>query len=386
MIIGQAVQCRSLAEVVAAIKHARQCGARLVPRGGGHCFTDRLSGADVVLDMTGLRSIRVAGEVATIEAGAVLGEVYPALDDAGRALPAGCGPTVGITGLTLGGGIGLIGRAHGLTCDRLIGARVVLADGTVVDCDSAREPDLFWALRGAGGGHFGVVTELRFTTVPAAPVTRISARWSPPNPELLAAAWQAWAPETPDELTVNLTMGAERAGLIGASLLAVEPTRELVRELSDLAGHDIPFELQGGTPLPELKRSFHAPVQEHHIRSEFHARSLSDRILTELLDHRPGGQLSFTAMGGAYNRIAPDSTAFAHRNERFLLEHVGTPGWVDTSWAIAHEDGSGRVYPNFPDPTLADGPSAYHGENLERLRAVKHLYDPDRFFDFPQAL
>ncbi|MEU8364132.1 FAD-binding oxidoreductase [Nonomuraea sp. NPDC048882] len=385
MITRQVVQCRSVAEVVAAIKHARQSGARLVPRGGGHCFTDRLSGADVVLDMTDLRSISVAGDVATVEAGAVLGEVYPALDGAGRALPAGCGPTVGITGLTLGGGIGLIGRAHGLTCDRLIGAQVVLADGTVADCDSAREPDLFWALRGAGGGHFAVVTKLHFETVPAAPITRISAQWSPPDPELLAAAWQAWAPEIPDNLTVNLTIGV-RAGLVGASLLAVEPTRELVRELSDLAGYEIPFDLRGGMSLPELKGSFNEPVQQHHTRSEFFARSLSDRVLTELLDHQPGGRLSFTAMGGAYNRVGPDATAFAHRDERFLLQHVGTPGWVDTSWAIAHEDGSGRVYPNFPDPTLTDGPSAYHGENLDRLRAVKQLYDPDRFFDFPQAL
>lgn len=98
------------------------------------------------------------------------------------------------------------------------------------------------------------------------------------------------------------------------------------------------------------------------------------------------GRLAFTAMGGAYNRVAPDATAFAHRNQRFLLEHIGEPAWVDASWNLAHADGSGRVYPNFPDLALADGPAAYHGENLERLRAVKRAYDPDRFFDFPQAV
>lgn len=159
-----------------------------------------------------------------------------------------------------------------------------------------------------------------------------------------------------------------------------------MRELSDLAGYEIPFGLRGGMSLPESKRSVNGPMEERHSRSEVFARSLSDRVLSELPDHRPGGQVSFAAMGGAYNRVGPDATAFAHRNERFLPEHVGTPGWVDTSWAIAHEDGSGRVYPDFPDPALADGPSAYHGENLDRLRAVQQVYDRDRFVDFPQAL
>jgi FAD/FMN-containing dehydrogenase len=86
--------------------------------------------------------------------------VYAALHVHGRTIPAGCGATVGIAGLTLAGGIGLLGRKHGLTCDRLVGARVVLADGRIVDCDADREPELFWALRGADGGQFGVVTSL----------------------------------------------------------------------------------------------------------------------------------------------------------------------------------------------------------------------------------
>ena len=108
--------------------------------------------------MSGLDGISVAADrVATVGAGARLGQVYKALHAYGRTLPAGCGPTVGITGLTLGGGIGLLGRKQGLTCDRLVGAQVVLPDGSVVDCAHDREPDLFWGLRGAGGGQFGVV-------------------------------------------------------------------------------------------------------------------------------------------------------------------------------------------------------------------------------------
>ena len=96
----------------------------------------------------------------------------------------------------------------------------------------------------------------------------------------------------------------------------------------------------------------------------------------------------FTSMGGAYNRVAEDATAFAHRSERFLVEHIAEPAdpWVDGSWATAHADGSGHVYPNFPDPALDEWVAAYHAGNHPRLAAVKNAYDPHRFFDFPQAI
>src|SRR5690242_7708012 len=200
--------CRSVAEVVAAVKSGR----RLVPRGGGHCFVDRTSGAELVLDLSGLNSLEVAPDgIATIGAGALLGHVYRELHAVGLALPAGCGPAVGIAGLTLGGGIGLVGRKYGLTCDRLVGAQVVLADGSVVECDADRDADLFWALRGAGGGQFGVVTEFRFDTVAEPVLTRIAASWNPPDLPELVRTWQAWAPDAPDELTLNLTVDGGRA-------------------------------------------------------------------------------------------------------------------------------------------------------------------------------
>jgi FAD/FMN-containing dehydrogenase len=190
------VLCRSVSDVVGALTYAAATGDRIAPRGGGHCFAGRSSTDGIVLDLSGLDGISVADDrVATIGAGARLGQVYAALHTYGRTLPAGCGPTVGITGLTLGGGIGLLGRMHGLTCDRLVGAQVVLPDGRVVDCDHDHEPDLFWGLRGAGGGQFGVVTSLRFDTVPAPITTRIEAHWSDTAIEELVSAWQAWAPD-----------------------------------------------------------------------------------------------------------------------------------------------------------------------------------------------
>lgn len=400
------VLCRSVSDVVSAMTYARATGDRIAPRGGGHCFAGRSSTDGIVLDMSGLDGISVAGDrVATIGAGASLGQVYSALHAYGRTLPAGCGPTVGITGLTLGGGIGLLGRTHGLTCDRLVGAQVVLPDGSVVDCDHDREPDLFWALRGAGGGQFGVVTSLRFDTVGEPMTTRIEAHWSDIAVEELVAAWQAWAPHAPDELTVNLTLESEpgapvQATLFGASTLEQGSTRELLQELVDLAGVAPTIELRTGLPYHHLKHTFadldprELPERALRIRSEFFSHAMFDRtlasLLTQLGDPRTMGrrQLTFTAMGGAYNRVAEDATAFAHRSERFLLEHIADAAdpWVDQSWATAHADGSGRVYPNFPDPALDDWAVAYHAGNYARLAAVKNAYDPHRFLDFPQAI
>jgi FAD/FMN-containing dehydrogenase len=398
------VLCRSVSDVVGAMTYAKATGNRIAPRGGGHCFAGRSSTDGIVLDMSGLDGISVAADrVATVGAGARLGQVYAALHAYGRTLPAGCGPTVGITGLTLGGGIGLLGRRHGLTCDRLVGAQVVLPDGSVVECDHDREPDLFWGLRGAGGGQFGVVTSLRFDTVPEPITARIEAHWPDIALDELVSAWQAWAPDAPDELTVNLTLVSEpgapvQATLFGASTLAEGPTRELLQEFADRTGVAPTIEVRTGLPYHHLKSTFTDPRDEPEralrIRSEFFSRSLARctlaSLLTQLGDRRAmrRRQLAFTAMGGAYNRVAEDATAFAHRSERFLLEHIGDAAdpWVDRSWATARADGSGRVYPNFPDPALDDWAAAYHAGNYPRLAAVKNAYDPHRFFEFPQAI
>jgi FAD/FMN-containing dehydrogenase len=388
------VVCRSVSDVVRAITHSASTGERLVPRGGGHCFAGRSSTDGIVLDLSGLDTITVSSSgIATIGAGARLQQVYTELHAHARTLPAGCGPTVGIAGLTLGGGIGLLGRVHGLTCDRLVGAEIVLADGTVVYCDQSHHADLFWALRGAGGGQFGVVTSLRFDTVPEPVTTRIE--WSGQASEDLVAAWQEWAPDAPDEVTVNLTLLAEpglpvQATLFGASTVSEAATRELLQQL----GMHADVELRPGLPYSQLKDTFADPLDSadrvQRMRSEFFARSMPPATVSSLLAQLANPQyrreLAFTAMGGAYNRVAEHATAFAHRGQRFLLHHIAEPAdaWLDRSWSTA--GGSGRVYPNFPDPALDDWPVAYHAGNYARLTSVKRTYDPQRFFAFPQSI
>jgi FAD/FMN-containing dehydrogenase len=396
-------RCRSVTDVVGVVRYAAAAGLPVVPRGGGHCFAGRSSTDGIVMDLSGLDRIDVSRHgVATVGAGLRLEAVYAGLHARGRTLPAGCGPTVGIAGLTLGGGIGLIGRRYGLTCDHLVGAQVVLADGSVVRCDDNHEPDLFWALRGAGGGQFGVVTSLRFATVPDPTTTRVEARWSGVPAADLVAAWQALAPELPDDVTVNLTLSSPAEGtvvatLFGAATLGEEATRDLVGSLTAAARVAPVAELRPGLPYSRLKRSFadpRPPTRPVRIRSEFFARPMRDdtveALLTQLRDpgSGTGRQLAFTAMGGAYDRVPADATAYAHRGQRFLLEHAAEAGdaWVDRSWATAHTEGSGRVYTNFPDPALDDWAGAYHADHYARLAAVKRAYDPGRFFDFPQAV
>ncbi|GAB2580731.1 FAD-binding oxidoreductase [Kribbella endophytica] len=377
--------CRSVSDVVEGLRQGAASGVRVVPRGGGHCFAGRSSTDGIVLDLSGLDVISVRDGLVTVGAGVRLGALYAELHRYRRAVPGGCGASVGIAGLTLGGGIGLLGRKYGLTCDRLVGVQVVLADGRVVECSESSEPELFWALRGAGGGQFGVVTSLRFATVPEPLMTRVEARWSEVDLAEVVSVWQEWAPDAPDEVTVNLSLGAGGARLFGASMLGAAETREL---LGAFGGS---VELRGGLAYAEVKSSFADPLERPalRIRSEFFTSSLQAGTVAALIgDLSAGRELSFTAMGGAYNRVAAEATAFAHRSSRFLLEYVSDVGdpWVDAAWATARVDGSGGVYPNFPDPALEDWASAYHGSNFARLQAIKRAYDPQRFFDFPQGI
>jgi FAD/FMN-containing dehydrogenase len=171
--------CTTPEDVAETIAFARRVGMESVARGGGHCFAGRSSTTGILIDLSRMRSVDVSDGIATVGAGALLGDVYDRLDALGLTIAAGACPSVGIAGLTLGGGFGILGRSYGLTSDQLVGARVVLADGRVVDCDEHREPDLFWALRGAGGGQFGIVTSFLFRTIPAEDLTCATTAVSP---------------------------------------------------------------------------------------------------------------------------------------------------------------------------------------------------------------
>jgi FAD/FMN-containing dehydrogenase len=373
------VRCHSAADVAETLALAQAAGVEIAVRGGGHSVAGRSSTEGIVIDLAPMSSVRVDGGVATAGGGARLGGVYDALDAHGLTIPAGCGPTVGIGGLTLGGGLGILGRRHGLTCDHLLRADVVLADGRLVTCDEREQEDLFWALRGAGGG-FGVVTSFVFRTLPAPEVTTFRLSWPAAAAATLAGAWQEWAPTGPDALDATLRLTEGEVEVFGAWLGDEAGAAAILAELPAPASTEL-----YPAPYREAKRRLDQEAPPGHLftKSEFFRRPLPAAAIAALVENLPGGgDVTFTPWGGAYNRVAPDATAFAHRDERFLVQHLmvgpAAPAWLERSWAIVHPHGSGGVYPNFPDPEVDD--RAYLGSNLERVRRVKAAYDPANVF------
>ena len=425
------VLCETAEDASEAILFARRYGLRVAPRSGGHCFAGRSSTEGIVIAVSPMSTVSVSGGVATVGAGARLGGVYDALDAQGLTIPAGCGPSVGIAGLTLGGGLGILGRKHGLTSDSLLEAQVVLADGSVVECDENDHEDLFWALRGSGGGNFGVVTSLAFRTIPAPDATVFHLVWPHAHAAAIVDAWQRWAPAAPDEMAASLLVVApgdpHRPPLVnafGAMLGTETDARELFDKLVVRAGANPDSSFFEHMPYRKAKRYLadlgdrmageddrlgadpDEPQGHLYSKSEFFRgplpREAVETLVVNLLEGRVAGQsreLDFTPWGGVYNRVPAEATAFAHRGELFLLQHVAvvdpdasTAGtedarrWLGRSWGLAHQWGSGGVYPNFPDPDLGDWACAYHGDNLERLARVKGKYDPDGFFCFHQSV
>jgi FAD/FMN-containing dehydrogenase len=420
------VRCEAPEDAAEAIGFARRHGLDSATRCGGHSIAGYSSTGGILIDVTPMRSVVLADGIVVVGAGARTGELVECLLADELAIPTGTCPSVGIAGLTLGGGIGILGRTYGLTCDQLLGAQIVLADGSVVDCDEDHRPDLFWALRGAGAGSFGVVTSLRFRARPAPTMTNFCLTWPSAHAAAVIAAWQRWAPNGPDELAADLALttsgppGSEPSvEVYGAVLGAETDALELLDDLraridADTVSSSIEELSYRDTTLfqAELSDSDAAtdqPPQGQAPRHRFTKSALFERPLPEtvvaalvdnLCNRRPQGgfgSLELAPWGGAYSRRPPAATAFAHRDVLFSVEHtafVDPPAspaakraareWVRRSWAAAHPWGSGRVYPNFPDPELRDPGRAYFGDNLARLLEVKARYDPDEAFRFDQ--
>ncbi|MFI7673403.1 FAD-binding oxidoreductase [Actinophytocola sp. NPDC049390] len=415
-------RCAGPAHVVEALAVARQRDWPFAIRGGGHSNACHSASDGLVLDLTPADSITVDGTRVTVGAGVRVGQLAAALAPGERLVPAGSCPSVGLVGTALGGGFGAHGRLHGLTCDRLLSAEVVLADGQVVHVDADHEPDLFWALRGAGGGNFGVVTAATFATAPSTPRTHVRHIWDLTAAPALLRHWLEWTP--PDDVSVELVLVcgdqldedpevmlvgtlADPADLADLLDRAGEPRRSDVTRLgaADAA-------LLHATPASAVAHDPVAiPLTQHRpgmmsAKTEFFARALPAHAIADLVTHfaadRVFGefrQVAFTPWRGAYGRVRPEDTAFVHRDADYLVKHtviLGPNGaarrggealdWLARSWQVIHPWGTGGAYPNFPDPALTDWMTAYHGANADRLRTVKEKYDPDGFFRFAQSI
>lgn len=394
--------CTSTADVQRCLDVARAARMPVAARSGGHSYAGYSTPDDgLVLDLRPMATVRVNGDTADIGAGARLMEVYTALANAGRALPAGSCPTVGIGGLTLGGGIGVTARKYGLTCDKLVAAQVVLADGTQRTVDGG---DLLWALKGGGGGNFCVVTSFTFATEPAPGMTVFSLRYPAGATTDVIGAWQDWVVRQPDELWSNCVVSAGSpptcrvsGALVGDKARCEQLLRSMPRASSLLIegkGYLDAMRYFGGCSQRGAAQCRPESEGGQLGRDSFTASSrmllkpVDPAALVGLLDGRAGLDVLIDALGGAVSRVAPGDTAFPHRTA-LASAQIYSSG--DAKAVAEVRDGLGRLagphgYVNYIDPSMPDWASAYYGGNLPRLRKVAATHDPDKVFDFAQAV
>ena len=392
-------------------------GVRVRARSGGHSYAGYSTLSDgVVLDLRRLNWVKVdqRNRTATIGAGSQLIDVSSALARKGATIPAGSCPSVGIAGVTLGGGFGLAGRALGLTLDNLLAVQIVTADGELRTVDDHTDPELFWALRGGGGGNFGIVTDFVFRVHPlpkSATYFEVEWPWSSANEAI--EAWQEWAPHARAEVTAILHLNAGTHPSIstnGQFLGSSQLVPGLLKSLLDVPGARLAtnvekpyFTLQlllagcsqigaatchtvGTSPRGQL------PRESFNAKSDYIAKPLppGGRAAMIAATEDPGaGSLLCDAYGGAINRIGPDATAFIHRDPLFCIQYYGagaSTAWIDQASTKMRPHASGMAYQNYIDPTLQGWQHAYYGRHLTRLEATRNRLDPDHYFDFPQAI
>lgn len=427
------VSAASVTDVQAAVSFARDHGLPVTARSGGHSYAGASTNHGLVVDLRPMAAIRTDGPTATVGTGAALVDVYAQLAARGVSVPAGSCPAVGLAGLALGGGQGVVSRRYGLTCDRITSAQVVLADGRVVTASADSEPDLLWALKGAGAG-FGIVTSLDLRThttsglstsyhaYPWSAAASVLTAWMAHLPAADRSVWStchllATSDGTGPTVTVSCVRVGASDGLRSAlapflAAAGTAPSSASYRDRSYLdtmlleAGcADTPVagcHIAGQSPAGTLPRDafvaasdfFTAPIDSAGVDA------LAGAIEARQRDASLGvGGAAFDTWGGATGDVAPDATAFVHRNVAFGAQYTaswaGQPGngplpanqaSLDAIKATVSAAATGAAYQNYADPTLSDPGTAYYGANLPRLQRLKATYDPHDVFRAPGGL
>jgi hypothetical protein len=401
------VRAATADDVASAVTLTREADAPLAVRGGGHSLAHHsASEGGIVLDLSAMKALNLdtAHRTAWAQAGLTAGAFLAAVSEQG--LVAGFGDTgsVGIAGLTLGGGIGYLSRVHGLTIDNVLAADVVTADGQLVRADADSHPDLFWAIRG-GGGNFGVVTRIRYR-LHELPVVNGGMLVLPARPAVIAGV-MAYAQSAPDELSliVNVMVAPPMpflppevhgtfivmavvcyAGDPEAGERAIAPLRAIAPPLVDLMHPStyrelFPPEPEGMHPVAAVRTMFLDHVDEDAAALIIDRVRASDAAITSV---------NLRVLGGAIARVGTADTAFAHRDRRILanvaaLDFGADGSAVREAWASdladALRDGDSAAYVNFIcDEGARRVHDAYPPATWDRLAAIKRRYDPTNFF------
>ncbi len=407
------VRAATVRDVAAAVDFARERGLPLAVRGGGHSIAGHSMVDDaIVVDLSRMKRVLVdpVARTARVQGGATSADLAGPAAEHNLALSTGDTASVGIGGLTTGGGIGFMVRKYGLAIDNLLAAEVVTANGEIVTADATSHPDLFWAIRG-GGGNVGIVTEFIFRLAPVGQVLG-GMLALPATPATIRGYLEA-SVAAPDDLTTIanlmpapplpfvpqefigkpvLVILVTWTGAIEAGQAALAPFRALAEPVADLVGP---------MPYPEMYRLTEQQSGPHSaaVRMMF-ADELSDETIDAALTaiattDSPFSVFQVRGLGGAMARVDPAATAFAHRERRYFVAILrawfdpaedATPhqAWAESLWRAIRHDGEG-VYVNFlGEEGEARVREAYPGDTYDRLAAVKAAYDSENLFRYNQ--
>lgn len=408
-------RCANEQDVQACVQWARKHSIDIVARSGGHSYAAYSMTSGLLVDVTLMNTVTLepTTNIAVVGGGARNKHVYAALREPRLAVTHGRCKEVGVAGLVLGGGIGFNMRAHGLTCDRLRSTRIVTADGNVLTCSETENPDLFWAIRGAGGGNYGIHTQFTFEPFPVTDITVFTISWDTKLEEVFAAIQQIIL-AAPNTLGVKVSITATPSG--GSRLLRVEIIGQLVGSPAELDALLQPVYAIANPVLNAVQQLPYWDGQEviseegapeySHERSRFAFTALSPDAISTIFRNMyawpitgVGGTWKYFLMGGAINDKQPQDTAFVHRNAtmitsielEWLASDVGEVlqaalVWLDVFHNEMQQYTSDQSYQNFIDRRQVGYLDAYYSTNLPRLMQIKRQVDPTNMFKYAQSI
>jgi hypothetical protein len=408
------VRCTGPADVIDAVKFAREYNLLVSVRGGGHNVSgNALCDDGMVIDLSQMKGIRVdlKSRTARAQAGVTLGELDRETQVFGLSVPSGIVTTTGIAGLTLGGGFGYISRKYGLSIDNLISVDIVTAEGEFLTASKTENEDLFWGLRG-GGGNFGIVTSFEYKLQKIGPIVLGGMLLHPmETAHEFLRFYRDFIADAPDELTVVPVLRlapaapflpkdlhgkpvvgviALYAGPIDEGELLLAPLRQYGKPLIDGIGPK-PFQALQSMLDASAKPGFH-----YYVKSEF-LPVLSDDLIDTIVEHAsqitsPLSVIAGFHLGGAVSRIDENATAYSHRNAAYSL--ILNTAWIDPNesekhikwtrafWEALQPFSIGGAYVNFQSFDEGEDRvnSTYGTAKLKRLSVLKQKYDPSNFF------
>ncbi len=415
---GMIVQCAGAADVTRAINFAREHGLLVAVHGIGHNIAgNAVCDGGIMISLAGMKSVRVDPKAkrAWVEPGVTLGDLDNETQEYGLAVPVGINSTTGVGGLTLGGGFGWLSRKHGLTIDSLISVDVVTTAGDFVRASADENPDLFWGIRG-GGGNFGIVTSFEFQLHPVGPEVMAGLIVHPfSDAGDVLRYYRDFAARAPDELSVWVVMrkapplpflpedvhgtevvilAALYAGDMAEGEKALAPLRAFGNPIADVISPH---------PFTGFQAAFD-PLLTPGVRNYWKSHDfleLSDDLLDTLIKYvgtlpDPQCEVFIAQMGGATNRIAPDATAYRHRDAEFIMNVHGRwenasdddrcIGWCRELFQAATPYATGGVYVNFMTEEEEQRVAEAYGDSYQRLVALKKKYDPDNMLRLNQNI